>query len=88
MVQRQLLITVSTFLTCGLLHQAGAQYSAAEKTKAWVEIRNVVSKGPQVVSARCRISQTLDVTLVLTSSMCWLNDSVLSRRTLRYFGAC
>ena len=87
MVRSELLITVSTFLTWGLLHQAGAQYSAAEKTNAWVEMRSVWAEAPQEVPARRRISDTLDVTLALTSSRCWLKDSVLSRRTPRYFGA-
>ena len=75
-------------LACGLLLQTGAQYSAVEKTRAWVDSRNVLAEAPQVVPARRRINATLDVTFALTSSRCCLKDSVRSRRTPRYFGAC
>ena len=39
----------SSFFLCGLLHQTGAQYSAVEKTRAWVEMRRVFVAAPQVV---------------------------------------
>ena len=70
MVLRELLIATSTFLTCGLLLQTGAQYSAAGNTRACVEIRSVLSKAPHVVPARRRMSETLYVTLPATSSRC------------------
>ena len=40
MVRRKLLMATSTFLTCGLLLDTWAQYSAAENTRASVEIRS------------------------------------------------
>ena len=88
MIRRALFIATSTLLACGLLHQTGAQYSAAEKTRAWVDIRSVLAEAPQVVPARRRIRATLDVTLALTSSRCCLKVSVRSSRTPRYLGAC
>ena len=51
MVRRELLIATSTFFTCGLLLQTGAQYSAAGNTRACVEIRSVLAEAPQVVPA-------------------------------------
>ena len=47
MVRRELLIATSTFFTCGLLLQTGAQYSAAGNTRACVEIRSVLAEAPQ-----------------------------------------
>ena len=88
MVRRELLIARSTFFTCGLLLQTGAQYSAAGNTRACVEIRSVLAEAPQVVPARRRMSATLDVTFPATSSRCCLKFSIRSRRTPRYFGAC
>ena len=88
MVRRELLIATSTFFTCGLLLQTGAQYSAAGNTRACVEIRSVLAEAPQVVPARRRMSATLDVTFPATSSRCCLKFSIRSRRTPRYFGAC
>ena len=41
MVRRDVLIAKATFLTCGLLLQTVERYSAAENTKACVEIRSV-----------------------------------------------
>ncbi|KAK0144358.1 hypothetical protein N1851_017284 [Merluccius polli] len=81
MVRSAMFMATSTFLECGLLHQAGAQYSAAEKTRACVEIRSTLADAPQLVPARRRISETLDDTLAVTSSRCCLKESVLSRRT-------
>ena len=46
MVRRELLIATSTFFTCGLLLQTGAQYSAAGNTRACVEIRSVLAEAP------------------------------------------
>ena len=88
MVRRELLMATSTFLTCGLLLQAGAQYSAAENTRACVAIRSVLAEALQVLPARRRMSETLNVTLPATSSRCCLKFSIRSRRTPRYFGAC
>ena len=62
MVRRELLMATSTFLTCRLLLQTGAQYSAAENTRACVEIRSVLAEAPRVVPTRRRMSETLDVT--------------------------
>ena len=86
-VRRELLIATSTFFTCGLLLETGAQYSAAGNTRACVEIRSVLAEAPQVVPARRRMSATLDVTFPATSSRSCLKFSIRSRRTPRYFGA-
>ena len=59
MVRRELLFAMSTFFTCGLLLQTGAQYSTAGKTRDCVEIRSVLTKPPQVVQAIRRMSETL-----------------------------
>ena len=88
MVRRELLIATTTFFTCGLLLQTGAQYSATVNTRACVEIRSVLAEAPQVVPARRRMSDTLDVTFPATSSRCCLTFSIWSSRTPRYFGAC
>ena len=87
-VGRELLIATSTFFTRGLLIQTGTQYSAAGNTRACVEIHIVLAEATQVVPARRRMSETLDVTYPATSSMCCLKFSVRSRRTSRYFGTC
>ena len=52
LIQRALLIVTSIFFTCGLLLQAGAQYLAAEKTKACLDICIVLAEAPNVVPAR------------------------------------
>ena len=62
MVRGELLIATSTFFTCGLLLQTGAQYSAAGNTRACVEIRSVLAETPQDVPTRRRMSEALDVT--------------------------
>ena len=86
MVRRELLIASSTFFTCGLLLQTGAQYSAAGNTRACVEIRSVLAEAPQVVPARRWMSEIPGVTFPGTSSMCCLKFSIRSRRSPRYFG--
>ena len=88
MVRRELLIATSTFFTCGLLLQYSAQYSAAGNTRTCMEIRRVLAEAPQIVPARRRTSETLDVTFPATSSRCCLKFSIRSRRTQSYFGAC
>ena len=50
-IRRELLIATSTFFTCGLLRQTGAQYSAAVNTRACEKIGSVLAKAPQVVPA-------------------------------------
>ena len=75
MVRRELLIATSTFFTCGFLFQTGAQYSAAGNTRACVEIRSVLAEAPQVIPARRRMSETLDVTFPATSSRCCLKSA-------------
>ena len=50
-IRRELLIATSTFITCGLLLQTGAHYSAAENARACVKIRSVLAEAPQVVPA-------------------------------------
>ena len=82
MIRRALLIATSTIFVCGLLLHTGAQYSAAEKTRALVDTRSVLAVAPQVVPARRRISATLDIVFARTSSRCCLKVSVRSRRTL------
>ena len=54
-VLRALLSIVSSFLVWELLHQTGAQYSVAEKTRAWVETPSVLVEASQVVPVRWRI---------------------------------
>ena len=85
MVRRELLVATSTFFTCGFLHQTGAQYSAAGNARACVEIRSVLAEAPQVVPARRRMSETIDVTFPATSSRCCLKFGIRSRFTPRYF---
>ena len=67
-VRKALFMTTSTFLACGPLQQARAQYSAVEKTRACVDIRSTLAVTPQLVPARRQISETLDKTLAVTSS--------------------
>ena len=81
MVRRYLLIATSIFFTCGLLLQTEAQYSAARNTRACVEIRSVLAEAPQVVQARRRMSETLDVTFPATSD----NRPELSRKAIHCF---
>ena len=88
MVHRELLIATLTFFAFGLLHQTGAQYSAAGNISACMDIRSVLAEAPQVVPARRRRSATLDVTFPATPSTCCLKFRIRSRRTPRYFGAC
>ena len=83
MVRRKLLIATSTFFTCGLLLQTGAQYSAAGNTRACVEIRSVLAEAPQVVPASRRTSEPLDVNFPATSSRCCLKFRIRFRRTPR-----
>ena len=71
-VRMALLRTVSSCFVWELLHQTGAQYSAAELTSAWVEIRSVFVAAPQVVPARRRMRATLDVVLAFRQSRCCL----------------
>ena len=76
MVRRELLIATSTFFTCGLLLQTGAQYSAAGNIRACVEILSALTEAPQVVQARRRMSDTLDVTFPTSYSWCFLKVSI------------
>ena len=48
-VRKAVLSIMSSFLVWELLHQTGEQYSAAEKTSAWVKVCRVLVKAPQVV---------------------------------------
>ena len=50
-VHMALLMLTST-LTCGVLLQTVTRIQAAEKTRAWVENRNVITQPPQVVPVR------------------------------------
>ena len=76
MVRSAMLIATSTFFTCGLLLQTGAQYSTAGNTRACVEIRSVLAEASQVVPARRRMSETLYVTFPATYSRCCLKFSI------------
>ena len=62
-VRRASLRAVSSFFTCGLRHQTGAQYSAAVKTRASVEMRSVLVVATHVVPASRRISAVQAVVL-------------------------
>ena len=64
MVSRELLIATSTLFTCRLLLQTWAKYSAGGDTRACVDILGVLAEALQVVPARRRMSETLDVTLL------------------------
>ena len=75
-VRRTLLSVESSLFVWLLLHQTGAQYSAAEKTSAWVEMRRVLVEAPHVVTARRRIRATRDIVLADRFSRCWRNVSV------------
>ena len=77
---------VSSFLTWGLRHHTGAQYSAAVKTRASVEVRSVLVVAPHVVPASLRMSAVRAVVLALALSRCSLKESVLSSFTPRYVG--
>ena len=71
-VRKELFSATPSFFVCGLLHQTGTQYSAAEKTRAWVEMRRVFVAAPQVVLARRRIRETRDVVFAdIFSRCCW-----------------
>ncbi len=50
-VHMAMLMLTST-LTCGVLLQTVTRIKAAEKTRAWVDIRNVITQPPQVVPVR------------------------------------
>ena len=76
MVRRELVIATSTFFTCGLVLQTGAQYSTAGNTRDCVEICSVLAEAPQIVPARRRMSETLDVTFPATSSRCCLKSAI------------
>ena len=77
-------MATSTFVTCGLLLQTRAQYSAAENTRDCVQIRSVLADAPRVVPARRRMREPLRVILPATSSRCCLKFNIRSRRTSRY----
>ena len=85
-VRRELFSNTPCFFVCGLLHQTSAQYSAAEKTRVWMEMRSVFVAAPQVVLARWRIRQTQDVVFADSfSRCCWKVRAWLSF-TPRYVG--
>ena len=69
-----------------LLHQTGAQYSAAEKTNARVKMCKVLIKVLQVVSTRWRIRATWADVFSDRFTRCCRNASVLSKLTPRYVG--
>lgn len=85
-VRMALLSTVSSLWVWTLRHQAGAQYSAAEKTSTWDEMRSVLVAAPHVVPARHRINATREVTLALSLSRCWRYVRERSSLTPRYVG--
>ena len=69
-VRMELFSASSCFFVCGLLYQTGAQYSKAEKTRAWVEMRSVFVAASQVVPARRCIRETQDVFFADIFSRC------------------
>ena len=85
-VRKAVLSVVSSFLVWELLHQTGEQYSVAEKTSAWVEVRRVLVKAPQVVPDKRRIRATRADVLADKFSRCWRNVSMRSSLTPRYIG--
>ena len=60
-VRMELFSASSSFFVGELLHQTGAQYSAAEKNRVRVEMQSVFVVAPQVVLARRRIRETWGV---------------------------
>ena len=85
-VRKALLSVESSFFVWVLLQQTGAQYSAAEKTSAWVEMRIALVEAPHVEPARRRIRATRDIVLADRFSRCWRYVSVQSSWTPRYVG--
>ena len=75
-IRRALLMKTSIFFTCGLLLQAGMQYSVAEKARACVDIYSILAEALHIIPTGCRMSKTLDIILALTSSKCCLKDSI------------
>ena len=83
-VRRALLSIESSFFVWELLHQTGVQYSATEKTSAWVELRRVLAIVPHVVPARRRIRAIWDIILADRLSRFWRNVRDPSSLTQRY----
>ena len=46
------MLMLTSTLTCGVLLQTVTRIQATEKTRAWVEYRNVLTQSPQVVPVR------------------------------------
>ena len=70
-----------------LWHQAGAQYSAVECTRARVAIRRVVAPAPQPEPASRLSSAMRDVSFLQSDSRCRRYVSDLSNVTSRYLGS-
>ena len=86
MVSRALLRVESSFFVWELLHQTGAQYSATEKTSAWVGMCRVLVEAPHMVPARQWIRAMWDIVLADRFSRCWRNIREQSSLTPRYVG--
>ena len=87
MILKVLLRVISSLLMCGLLHQTGVQYSAAENTRAWVEMRRVFIAVHHVVPVRWQISATRAVVFALTLTRCCLNVNICLSFTPKFVGA-
>ncbi|XP_061923175.1 uncharacterized protein mlphb [Entelurus aequoreus] len=85
-VRRALLRATSNFFTWALRHQTGAQYSAAENTRASADMCSVFVVAPHVVPASRRIRAARALVFALALCRCCLNVSVLSSFTPRYVG--
>ena len=70
-----------------LRHQAGAQYSGGEWTRAKVAVRNVFAPAPQPEPASRRKSATRAESFLRSGSRCRRYVSDLSNVTLRYLGS-
>ena len=94
-VERRHPVTMRSASLIGLLmrrvwvlrHQTGAQYSAAECTRARVAVRNVVAPAPQVDPASRLRSPTRVVSFLRSDSKCRRNVSALSNFMPRYVGS-
>ena len=71
-VHKEFFSASCSFFVCELLHKTSAQYSVAEKTRAWLEMRRVFVAARQVVSAKRRIRETRDAVFAdIFSWCCW-----------------
>jgi len=86
-IRKASLMAGSIRRVCALRHQAGAQYSAVECTRAKVAVHNVVAPAPQTEPASRLKSAKRDVSFLQSDSRCGKYVSGLSNVTSRYLGS-